>query len=121
MTGFVLKPYRIKVFGHGEYIYFARSRGRATAKAFSDFADIYSCTFKDFLKRSTVSAAEMRLDPRLGEPLTVCGAPGFYVSHDSQYIHFVRPGSDVVLHAHPLDVEPPEARRGTPYFTAKAA
>ena len=115
-AGFVLKPYRVTVSGFNEWTYYAKSRGSATAKAFSDFAECRDITFKDFLKLVRVSAADITRGPPFGDQITVCGQPGFYVRCDSQYIHFVRPGCDHILCAHPLDVEPPEARKGTPYY-----
>lgn len=115
-ASFVLKPYRVTVSGFSEWTYYARSRGSATAKAFSDFAECRDITFRDFLKLVKVSAADITRGPPFGDAITVCGRPGFYVSHNRQYVQFVRPGCDVILHSHPLDVEPPEYRRGTPYY-----
>ena len=115
--GFVLRAYNVTVNGQS-HIYFAKTPARARANAWSDYAGIYDVSFRDFLRCSSIRRAA-RFDEqcsRYGEALTICGEPAFYVSHNSQYIQFVRPGSDVVLHSHPLDVEPPEARRGTPYY-----
>jgi hypothetical protein len=112
----ILKPFELTVQGFGTYRYFAATRGRALSKAFGDWTSLRDeGTFKQFLK--IASAKGCAIDcPRFGEEMTVCGEPAFYVSHNSQYIQFVRPGSDVIFNTHPLDVEPPEARRGTPYY-----
>lgn len=113
----LIKPWTVDVDGFGRYSYFAASRGKAMAKAFGDLAALrHGVTFKDFLKIARCRSQAPTND-RFGEALIVCGRPAFYVSHNSQYIQIVRPDSDVILNAHPLDVEPPEARRGTPYYT----
>ena len=116
--GFVLKAFRICVSGrdYGGYVYFARSRQKALSDCWREYqAHHEDCSFKDFLRLSRVEAVD--LGPRFGEPIRVSGEDAFYVSHDSQYVRFARAGSETVLISHPLDVEPPEARRGTPYFS----
>jgi len=121
MSGLVVRGYRVELPHWPACFQVARSRGQAIAATWRDFACCYDGTsFKDFLKLRP-RAYRQDLGGRFGEPLTVCGKPAFYVSHNAQYIQFVRPGSDVVLNAHPFDVEPPEARRGTPYYRADAA
>lgn len=120
-VGFVLRAYDVTVRGQS-HIYFAATAARARADAWRDYSECRDVSFGDFLKASSIRRAA-RFDEqgsRYGEAMTVCGKPAFYVSHNSQYIQFVRPGSDVVLHSHPLDVEPPEARRGTPYYGVAA-
>lgn len=113
-AGLAIKPWRVEVHGYGEHTYYARSRGKALAEAWR--CDAFShLPFGEFLKRSRAYGAVG--NDRFGEPITVAGLPAYLVSWDRQYIQFVRPGSDVVLNSHPLDVEPPEARRGTPYYS----
>lgn len=112
--GFILKAFNVDVRGHAQSVYYARSRGQAQAQAWRDWTECRDCTFMEFMK---ISRAYIRTPhDRFGEPMTICGEPAFYVSHNSQYIQFVRPDSDVIMNSHPLDVEPPEARRGTPYY-----
>lgn len=113
--GLVIKPFRVCVEGFDGHIYYARSRGKALAGAWRNFCSYRDdVDFKAFLgmARSWGEAP----GERFGEQIYVCGKPAYLVSWDRQYIQFVRPGSDVILNSHPLDVEPPEARRGTPYY-----
>ncbi len=110
----IVKGYFVEVPGWPGYLQVARSRSQAIAMTWRDFTSCFDVSFRDFLKRR-VRAHRQDLGGRFGEPLIVCGKPAYYVGHNSQYIQFVRPDSDVVLNAHPLDVDPPEARRGTPY------
>lgn len=115
----IVKPWKVSVSGFPCHTYYAASRGKALAKACSDFQsyrDDY--TFKDFLKIARCWR-EVGHD-RFGEEITVAGLPAYLVSYNRQYIQFVRPDSDVILNSHPLDVEPPEARRGTPYYQPDA-
>jgi hypothetical protein len=110
----IVSPWIVEVSGFREHTYFAKSRGSALSQAWRQYVCYRDdCTFGDFLKIAKCYAG-LGTD-RFGEHLTIAGLPAFYVSHDSQYIQFVRPGSDVVLNSHPLDVFPVEARRGTPY------
>lgn len=121
--GFILKPFTVSLNyagGFTQHTYYARSRGSATAAAWRDFTSAFDCSFRDFLRIARVSAADIKRGPPFGDAITVCGKPAFYVSHDRQYIQFVRPGSDVILNAHPLDVEPPVARKGAPYYNPEA-
>jgi hypothetical protein len=118
-AGFILKAFRIYASGgdYGGYIYFARSRQKALSDCWREYQSHRDegCSFKDFLRLSRAEAVDLGL--RFGEPIRVGGEDAFYVTHDSQYVRFARAGSETVLLSHPLDVEPPEARRGTPYFS----
>lgn len=113
----IIKPFRVRVEGYEDcYVHFTRSRMKALADSWRSYCcHVRDIRFSQFLKIAHAWAE----DPgeRFGEVMTVCGPPGFYVSHNSQYIQFVRADSEIVLNAHPLEVEPPEARRGTPYYT----
>lgn len=111
----IVKPFDVTVTGYpGAECIFARSRGQALAKAWR--CDAFgNVSFGAFLKMARAVQGEP--GDRFGEAMTVGGKPAFYISHDRQYIQFVLPDSDVVLNTHPLDVEPPEALRGTPYYT----
>jgi|GEM_PF-1584479 len=111
----IVKPFDVTVTGYsGVECIFARSRGQALAKSWR--CDAFgNVSFGAFLKMAR--AVQGEAGDRFGEAMTVSGRPAFYISHNRQYIQFVLPDSDVVLNTHPLDVEPPEARRGTPYYT----
>jgi hypothetical protein len=110
-----VKPWIVAVQGFGEYTYYAASRGKALAQAWASYVGCYNqSTFGEFLKRANAYAGVG--NDRFGEAIQVAGLPAYLVSWNRQYIQFVRPGSDVIHNSHPLDVEPPEARRGTPYY-----
>lgn len=112
----VVRPYRVEVPHFGSFLYVAGSRGKALAKAFGDWRSLRDeADFKDFLRLAKAKRDDC--EGRFGEAITVGGQAAYYVSHDRQYVQFVRPNSDVVLHSHPLDVEPPHARWGTPYHS----
>lgn len=114
----IIKPWLVSVRGFDSHTYHAPSRGKALAAAFNSYQAHYAGSFKDFLR--IANAIFCISDSRFGEQIEVCKLPAFYVSHNRQYIQFVRPDSDVILNSHPLDVEPPEARRGTPYYRQDA-
>lgn len=111
----MIRPYIIAVSGFGELTWFARSRSKALAKAWEAY-----CSYRDdvgfgaFLKLARCLGQTTAC--RFGEAITVGNERAYFVSCDRQYIQFVRPNSDVILNSHPLDVDPPEARRGTPYY-----
>jgi len=117
---FILKQFRVSVDGFDSHVYHARSRQKALANAWRDFCSYRDdVDFKAFLRMARAQQEEP--DERLGEPIIVGGRPAFYVSHNRQYIRFVRPDTDVILSSHPFDVEPPSARRGTSYYQEQAA
>ena len=111
----IVKPFYVSVRGYSGYSpIYAKSRGSALADAWR--CDAFNgITFGEFLKVARCYRAPAH--DRFGEEIAVCGNPAYLVSYNRQYIQFVRPDSDVILNAHPLDVEPPEARRGTPYYS----
>lgn len=116
----IIRPYTVRVSGFGELTWFARSRGKALATAWEAFCSYRDdVDFKAFLKMARCIGRTAH-NSRFGEAITVCGERAYWVSCDSQYIQFVRPNSDVILHSHPLDVHPAEARRGTPYHREAA-
>lgn len=117
----IIRPYVVRVSGFGELTWFARSRGKALSEAWQSYSSYRDdVSFGDFMKIARC-VGQAECGPRFGEPITVSGRRAYFVSNDRQYIQFVLPGSDNILHSHPLDVEPPEARRGTPYYTAAKA
>ena len=99
----VVKEFAVLVLGWSPMRYVARSRGQAMSKAWSDYQICHECSFKRFLGLATARRAEASDD--FGKPIIVCGEPAFRVGENRQYVQFVRPGSDVVLNAHPLDVK----------------
>lgn len=115
----IIRPYLVAVSGFGELTWFARSRGKALAKAWEAY-----CSYRDDVGfgafMSIARCVGKTTAYRFGEAITVGGKPAYFVSCDRQYIQFVRPDSDVVLNSHPFDVFPPEARRGTPYYQPTA-
>ena len=111
---FIVRPFAVSVPGYPAYTYVARSRGQALAHAWRSWSSCGGGSFMDFMR--IARCRRVAPSPRFGEPLSICGRAAYYVGQNSQYIQFVRPDSDVVLNAHPLDVEPAEARCGTSYF-----
>jgi hypothetical protein len=115
---FIIKSWAVTVYGCTQGSVFAKARGAA-------LADIWRCdafghlTFGEFLK-----VARCRRDTehaeRWGEHITVGGRPAFMVGLNSQYIQFAYEDGDQVFNTHPLDVMPPDARRGTPYYVEGA-
>lgn len=101
--GMIVRPWTVTVsgFGHGDYV--AKSRGQALAKAWRSSA-FEGWTFGEFLKRAT---CRLNRAPwgRFGEGITVAGEPAFLIGANKQYVEFVRPDSDVVMNAHPFDVQ----------------
>lgn len=110
-----VKAYQIYVdgYGFGANPIYARSRGKALADTWrgEPFGHL---TFKQFLQKSKATVCDAH--PRFGERITVNGDEGYIVYLDRQYIHFVKPDNSTIYCTHPLDVEPPEARRGTAYY-----
>lgn len=114
MSEFIVRGYRVELPGWPACFKVAKSRSAAIASTFRDYASCFDVSFRDFLKLGP-RAFRQDLGGRFGEPITVCNLPAFFVGCDRQYVQFVRPGEDIVHLAHPLDVEPAEARRGTAY------
>lgn len=106
MGEFTLRRYAVNVQGWGESHVLASSRGKALADTWR--CDAFgSRTFGEFLK-----IARCRLSTHQPSPIeiTVSGKRAFGLGHNGQYVQFVYPGKDVVLHSHPLDVLPESAR-----------
>lgn len=101
--GMIVRPWTVTVagFGHGDYI--ARSRGKALAKAWQSSA-FEGWTFGEFLKRASCRLNRSPWE-RFGNRITVAGEPAFLMGANKQYVEFVWPGSDVVMNAHPFDVQ----------------
>lgn len=103
---FRLRRFLVAVAGYGEAVELATSRGKALASVWrSDVFEGYS--FGDFLK-----IARCRLDRHQPNPaaITVSGKPAWGLGHNGQYVQFVWPNGEFVLHSHPLDVLPESAR-----------
>lgn len=117
MSELVIKPWTVS-FDDATHVWLARSRGKALVLCWESYRSYRDISFREFLRtaRATTGVAH----ERFGEAIQVGGKPAFLVSLDNQYIQFVRPGSDVILNSHPLDVDPPAARRGTSYAPPRA-
>lgn len=103
IDGLIVKPFRVEVRGFAAATYYARSRGKALADAWSEYTSTFdNCKFGAFLKIARAYSAVGH--DRFGEPITVCNEPAFYVGERGQYVRFVRPNSDVILLSHPADV-----------------
>lgn len=115
MENMRVKPWEVQVvgYGHSQTPYFGASRGAAIADAWRSPA-FHGMSFKDFLRIVRCRRAEP--SERYGERFTISGRPARYISHNRQYVQFVWDGEDTVLNTHPLDIDQPEARRGTPYY-----
>lgn len=100
---FLLKRYVVRVAGFSAYPYDAHSPAAARAQAWRSYQSYRDVPFKDFLKMSTVRRADT--PEGYGRPITVGGAPAFYVGDTGQYIRFARPGEKYALLSHPLDVQ----------------
>lgn len=103
---FRLRRYVVTVAGWGEATHLATSRGKAMADAWRcDAFNGYS--FGEFLK-----FARCRLDWYQPQPreITVGGEQCWGLGNNGQYVEFVRPNGDHVLHSHPLDVLPEDIR-----------
>ena len=109
----LLKAFTAHVSGFPPRTYYAASRGQALARVWGEYAATFDeVTFGQFLKLARVRRCE-EPQGRFGDPIIVGGEPAHFVSNDPQYVQFVRPDSDVILHSHPLDVEPEEYRPST--------
>lgn len=112
MQGMRVKPWEVVVRGYGATTYYGTSRGKVIADAWR--CDAFNrVSFKDFL--SMVQCRRAEPSERYGERFTISGYPARYISHNSQYVQFVWDDDDTVLNTHPLDIDQPEVRRGTPY------
>lgn len=102
-AGFLLKTWAVSVDGFPTHTYFAASRGAGLARAWECYTSAYNeATFGEFLK---IARARRAADPhRFGEPITVGGAPAFYVGESMQYVVFARPGELRTFLSHPADV-----------------
>lgn len=113
MEGMRVKPWAVTVLDYGTATYYGSSRGKVIADAWRCDA-FYHLSFKDFLR--IVRCRREEPAERYGEHFTISGRPARYISHNGQYVQFVWDGEDTVLNTHPLDIDQPEARRGTPYY-----
>lgn len=117
MQGMRVKPWEVAVQGYPAMTYYGVTRGKVIADAWRCDA-FYNLPFKEFLR--IVRCRREEPAERFGERFTISGRPARYVSHNRQYVQFVFDGEDTVLSTHPLDIDQPEARRGTPYYTPTA-
>lgn len=103
---FRVRRYVVSVQGRGEGVYLATSRGKAMANAWR--CDAFShLTFSQFLKIARCHLDQYQPKPR---EITVSGERCWGLGNNGQYVQFVRPDGDHVLHSHPLDVLPEDIR-----------
>ncbi len=112
VPGFILRRFEVSVGHYGDAIILATTRGKALADAWR--SDLFEgLTFGEFLKIARARLSKYQPEP---DAITVMGKAALGLGHNSQYVQFVYPGTDVVLNAHPLDVLPesyrPRAYRG---------
>lgn len=99
---FKLRRFVVSVEGRGESNVLATSRGKALADTWRSDA-FGHLSFGEFLK-----FARCRLDWYQPKPtcISVGGELVWGLGHNGQYVEFVRPNGEFVLHSHPLDVLP---------------
>ena len=109
MSASHFKLYEISWSGMRAF-YAAASAGKARAAAWRSASTTYGdrhFPFARFLRESTCKRA--RLTPEgFGDRILVCGAPAFRIAGVpgvNNYVTFHRPNEDILLYAHPLDVE----------------
>ena len=109
---FLLKRYAVKVRGFETVTFDAKTHGQARAAAYRAFCSYSDATnFKEFLRLIVSVTRDKKTPQKYGENIKVMGEPAYYVSHDGNYIQFVRPGSTTILNSHPLDVEFKEGKK----------
>jgi hypothetical protein len=114
MEGMRVKPWDVSVVGFGGPLaYYGTARGKVIADAWRNDA-FFDVPFGEFLK--IVRCVRAEPPERYGERFTISGRAARYISHNRQYVQFVWDGEETVLNTHPLDIDQPEARRGTPYY-----
>ncbi|TAY95834.1 hypothetical protein [Rhizobium ruizarguesonis] len=104
---FIMRRYIVAVDGYCDWHCEASSPGKARAKAWREWVDVFGkgITFHDFLCRSSV-----RRDPTpprgFGRRVLVSGAPAYALSwpSDGYRVRFVEDDSDVIHNSHPADV-----------------
>lgn len=111
MSDFILKAYKVTVEGFPPVQYYAKSHGKARAKAWRDFQSVcQDCTFKDFMSLASVSRSTFTPN-NFGSEIKVGGNRAFYVKHaGGNSIAFVLPDSDNILLSHEIDVVWPEGK-----------
>lgn len=104
-SDFLIKRYCVSVVGFPDVFYYARSPGQARSKAWDAYLHADDrCTFKRFLQISRVTRC-LRVPPGFGDEIMVADERAYRIEFNGQYVQFVRPGSDVILNSHPLDVK----------------
>lgn len=101
-SDFVVRTYSVMADGFPGYTFLAATPARARVRAWWSYCSYRHVTFGEFLKISSIKRAEDH--PDLGKEILVGGARAFWVGQDRQYVHFVRPNTDVVVYSHPNDV-----------------
>jgi hypothetical protein len=101
-----IKTYEITVRGFPALLYSARSPSAARARCWRDYSVMgdRETKFRDFLKMSSIRRVPD--PPGIGERILVAGDPATRVIGHGQYTHFMLDDSDVILLAHPSEVQP---------------
>lgn len=114
MKSFLLRRYAVSVRGFSPVVFDAKSHGQARAAAYRSFCSYSDATsFKEFLQLVSSVTRVREVPEKYGQRIRVMGQPAHYVSHDGQYVQFVRPNDTTILNSHPLDVEYPNDQSNT--------
>ena len=98
-----IRTYGVKVDGYGEAFYSARSPAKARWRAFQDFGIVSTCSFAEFLRRSTIRRADD--PPGVGARILVCGKPATRVIGRSPIgNYYMYDDSDVIYTAHDTEI-----------------
>ena len=100
-----IRTYAIEVSGYSPALYSARSPAKARWRAFQDYGVVSTCTFAEFLARSTIRRAD---NPKgVGDRILVCGKPATRVIGRSPVgNYYMYDDSDVIYTAHETEIEP---------------
>lgn len=100
-----IRTYAIKVEGFSPVLYSARTPAKARWRAYQDYGVVSTCSFAEFLRRSTISRADN--PPSVGDRILVCGKPATRVigrtPNGNYYMH---DDSDVIYTAHETEIKP---------------
>lgn len=100
-----IKTYEVTVDGYSPCKFVGRTPAKARWRAYQAFGVVSSCSFQEFLARSTIRKADDM--PGHGEAILVCGKPATRVVEPGHYGNrYVYEGSDVIYTAHHSEIQP---------------
>ena len=103
---FVLRSYQVDVDGFPPALFHGSSAGQARARAWRAWSSAWNGPFKEFLKISSVRRCGD--PPDFGTPILVGGKAAFQAgAKRGNQVPFVRPGCDIIMLSHELDVSAP--------------